>query len=343
MQKSTCVFKHSTKEIMQELYHALPFIKDAAQGLKPHGHDELAGPCPFCGGCDRFVIFTTGKDRFICRHCAPEGMDRIEFYRRLWGYNRPIELARDIVQHMFDSSIPAPPPRSKPRPEAPTATRQEEKPIPDHTIYLEKLPNHQESESHIMTLFAENRGISRQVVKPHIMGENLRYTVHMKVPAVAVPYFGLNGGIPAVQILSIAGKEKPFPGGGTDKVFLKGSRCSAPCFFHAGVSMGQTDALMLHEGVIDALSGAQLFPWACHLALGGSTYTRKVNDLKKMITTNIKRIVVCQDNDPAGSKMLYDIRAILGGGVSGINWGPTDKPGMDINDLIRSMPTQEVI
>lgn len=327
-------------EIMQELHYALPTIKDSAMGLKPHGHDELAGPCPFCGGCDRFVIFTTGKDRFICRGCTPGGGDRIEFFRRFYGYDSVMALAQAIVPHMFDSSIPAPSP--KPRPEVSSTTRQDEKPIPDHTGYMEKLPGPLESKDNIKVLFVQNRSIEAQVVEHNIISENLRYAVHMKVPAVAVPYYSLCGKIPAVQLLSIAGKEKPFPGAGTDKVFLKGSRCSAPCFFHAGVSMSQTDTLMLHEGVIDALSGAQVFPGACHLALGGSTYTRKVNDLIQWIRPNIKRIVVCQDNDAAGDKMLNDIRAILGPGVSGIAWEPSDKPGMDLNDLLRSMYVREV-
>jgi len=42
---------------------------------------EYAGPCPFCGGEDRFhVVPATG--RWFCRQCAPRGGDAIDYLRR---------------------------------------------------------------------------------------------------------------------------------------------------------------------------------------------------------------------------------------------------------------------
>ncbi len=44
--------------------------------LKKHGTNEYAGPCPFCGGDDRFVVWLKardGKPAFWCRQCEVKG------------------------------------------------------------------------------------------------------------------------------------------------------------------------------------------------------------------------------------------------------------------------------
>ncbi|MES2845624.1 MAG: CHC2 zinc finger domain-containing protein [Pseudomonadota bacterium] len=43
----------------------------AIQGLKPAGH-EMVGPCPMCGGTDRFGI-NARKGKFLCRRCGAKG------------------------------------------------------------------------------------------------------------------------------------------------------------------------------------------------------------------------------------------------------------------------------
>lgn len=42
---------------------------------------EYAGPCPFCGGVDRFHI-APALGRWYCRQCAPRGGDAIDYVRR---------------------------------------------------------------------------------------------------------------------------------------------------------------------------------------------------------------------------------------------------------------------
>lgn len=44
--------------------------------FKQKTHDEYAGPCPFCGGTDRFIVWTQpdqGNPRFWCRQCTISG------------------------------------------------------------------------------------------------------------------------------------------------------------------------------------------------------------------------------------------------------------------------------
>lgn len=55
---------------------------------KPKIAGEIGGPCPFCGGKDRFTIFTRqGRDnlgRYWCRQCGKSG-DAIQFLRDIDG------------------------------------------------------------------------------------------------------------------------------------------------------------------------------------------------------------------------------------------------------------------
>jgi len=41
--------------------------------LNQKTESEYAGPCPKCGGEDRFVVFTDGKPRYWCRQCGYRG------------------------------------------------------------------------------------------------------------------------------------------------------------------------------------------------------------------------------------------------------------------------------
>lgn len=48
---------------------------------------EHAGPCPFCGGHDRFVVWPTGRSdgtppMWMCRHCAPDGGTVLDYVMR---------------------------------------------------------------------------------------------------------------------------------------------------------------------------------------------------------------------------------------------------------------------
>jgi len=69
---------------IEQLKGALPQINKTLPGLKRKTAKEMAGPCPWCGGDDRFVVFLdTG--RFICRGCTPQGGDVVDFHTRQEG------------------------------------------------------------------------------------------------------------------------------------------------------------------------------------------------------------------------------------------------------------------
>lgn len=61
--------------------------------IKSKGNGEYCGPCPTCGGRDRFLVWpehpsgATGG-RFLCRGCGVQG-DAVEFLRTFRGMSLP--------------------------------------------------------------------------------------------------------------------------------------------------------------------------------------------------------------------------------------------------------------
>jgi putative DNA primase/helicase len=71
----------------------------ARRGIKLHGGNERSGPCPVCGGTDRFSI-NVKKQLWNCRHCG-KGGDVIALVRHLDA--RPAQpSAKRIVVARFD-------------------------------------------------------------------------------------------------------------------------------------------------------------------------------------------------------------------------------------------------
>lgn len=67
----------------EKLKEILPDIPDAHGNLKKEGATSLCGPCPKCGGVDRFV-FKTDSNRFWCRYCYPEDKPGGKIDYHLW-------------------------------------------------------------------------------------------------------------------------------------------------------------------------------------------------------------------------------------------------------------------
>ena len=89
---STSVPNTRDKSTENARYHTLSILELAGQDIElkrvasTHG-GEYHGPCPGCGGEDRFIIWpATG--RYWCRQCDRKG-DAIQFLRDFHGYSFP--------------------------------------------------------------------------------------------------------------------------------------------------------------------------------------------------------------------------------------------------------------
>lgn len=217
--------------------------------------------------------------------------------------------------------------------------------------YLPEIPQQpvkrSEPESPVFKLLRDKRSLSEHTVQAMLNSGQIHFQNHAGAECVAVPYKSLQGKILATQFLSI--DQQPFEftknsGKPANKVFGKGSKPGDECFFMCGQSIQCAQELILCESAINAMTASQWFPDTCCIALGGSTYIRKVEALK-LFTGDLgglsdiyrkQRIVVAQDNDPAGLKMAQAIHTIFGDKVHSLNWSDNDKPGLDINDLLQA-------
>jgi putative DNA primase/helicase len=79
---------------------------------------ELAGPCPICGGRDRFAT-NTRKNLWSCRGCGTGG-DAVGLVRHVLGCG-----FREAVEYLSGGSISAPP-ETRPKPPAPKPPEQKD-------------------------------------------------------------------------------------------------------------------------------------------------------------------------------------------------------------------------
>ncbi|WP_373354093.1 primase-helicase zinc-binding domain-containing protein [Pseudoroseicyclus sp. CXY001] len=63
----------------------------ALEGLHKSGAERV-GPCPACGGTDRFAL-NVAKDVWLCRHCTPDGGDGIALVRLVLSCDLPAAIA----------------------------------------------------------------------------------------------------------------------------------------------------------------------------------------------------------------------------------------------------------
>ncbi len=78
---------------------------------------EYAGPCPWCGGRDRFRVWPHGdRPRYWCRQCGRKG-DAIQYLRDREGltFRQACErLGKPLPERSGQRSTPMPPPLAKP-------------------------------------------------------------------------------------------------------------------------------------------------------------------------------------------------------------------------------------
>ncbi len=318
---------------------ALPPID--TDGLKKIGK-EYKGPCPCCGGDDRYYV--RPDNTFGCRGCHDKIGDVIEYHE--WRYGTSISELKN--QYLYNTQ------KINHKPLNGGAHKMENDPPPfrdpppdpaNNEIHMQwnQLLTHT-NDKPVFDLF-RRRGLSDATI-PKIFAAGLaRFKNHARQISVAVPYSTLQGDVLAIQYLTVDGEPYSFTvenGGPANKVMMKGSAIGKDCFFICGADINTAGIIIIAESVINALTALECFPDACCTALGGSTFTAKVAALKPY-AERAEKVVVLVDNDDASEKMLKQIHGILGMTVHSFRWDATDPAGYDVNDLLMAGQRDRVI
>jgi putative DNA primase/helicase len=289
---------------IEQLKNILPAIPSLVD-LKTESQGSLCGPCPKCGGVDRFV-FRTDSERFWCRQCHEKPGDVVDFHGWLKGVT-----TKDLLEQYF------------PKDNGQSITAQWQSILSQYT-----------NKDPVYRLLTNQRKISETVIDKAFTEEKIRFFKHRGKESVACAYTSLNGNknVLTVQYLTVDGSEFPLAEG-KNKVFAKGSKAKEDCFFQAGESIEKAETIILCEAVINALSSADCIPEACILAIGGTPLTKKVEVLKQYKDAG-KRIICFFDNDSAGMKATQRVAKILGVKTESVEWPGNAPSGFDINNLL---------
>lgn len=229
--------------------------------LRKNAHHDWMGPCPKCGGDNRFHVYQNGGAwRWRCYQCHREPGDPIEFITWLRNLSFP-----DAVAALLDlPALPAPAAPRRPAPQTPAA------PAADFaTRYKGKLRAAAER---------LQRDAAGQPGRDYLIGRGLHpetwqafrlgYAPNVKVPesdedapAIAIPWYDAGGNLVAIRYRFLQAH------GATKITSAKGSVTSGRLFGWQALPEGCTDplpadhtpverkfTLLICEGELNALS-----------------------------------------------------------------------------------------
>lgn len=312
------------------LKHQLPTIPSVVGSMTKHTTDELKSPCPWCGGNDRF-IYTISEDRAMCRQCWGKGGDRIAFHAKMAGMKNNDFIKKKTVE-LRSQGLLSQVSQVQPINGEGQQARQGKKNV--NEVDLEKEwrdRNLPVKANTLFPLFNVRRAISEKTIIDSFKSGSLHYRTHRGKPSACSRFEKLDGTISAIQYLTI--DESNYDHADDKRAFHKGSRPKEG-FFFAGQSFESSAKVCLVESVINALSGADVFPDFCWAAVGSANMTSKVEALKG----KDKEFILCFDNDDAGKKACNNAACVLGVGekVQTISWPGGAGDGLDLNDLLKA-------
>jgi hypothetical protein len=221
-----------------------------------YGKTEMQGPCPQCGGGDRFHCDKLG---WFCRQCAPPKpawRDVIEFFQ--WKNGLDFAAAVMMVENFAKASVTLPPPTVKR-----TTT-----PVEQDAAWREQAAARVARDmGHLRTFgcpgqeYLLGRGLTRETWDRFNLGFTENAVVpgqQRRVPAIVIPWYG-QGEVRALRLRFIApqfrrdatGKEYGKP---SRQTALAGSQFGGRCFGTLGLVADYTRTLFVVEGEFNAMS-----------------------------------------------------------------------------------------
>ena len=203
------------------------------------------------------------------------------------------------------------------------------------------------NEKPVFDLLCDRRKIAKEIVRVIFVTGKARFHKNYQKVCVAIPYTTLQGEVLAIQNISVDGEPFPFTaknGQPANKAFIKGSKAGQACFFWAGADIESAKILIIVESPINAITAYECFPDACCIAIGGSTFTKKVKALIPHIE-HMEKIILCFDNDEAGEEATREtaiIIDVLAHPVYSVQWPEGTPDSFDINDYLMAGDKQGI-
>ncbi len=287
-----------------DLYHLA--AKDT--NLKRTGSNWYAGPCPFCGGKDRFVLKRTGDGwRWLCRHCTDgKYLDAVDYIQRRENLDFKEAVRRlggEVSSPLRDDDLP--PLAQKPKPvELPLQDPQTVERL-TKTAYIASKELDGDSFLAVMVRnYLDRRGILLPTQMRGLLGAKTVFdpNIQRKRPAVAIPYFDTKLKVRAIKYRFV--DENP---NGLRYVMESGSIND---FYYLPEALGYFERLVIVEGELNLLSLAQLSPKLDLISTGGHSLSENMKRVLSSLAVRYRQIY-CWFDEPQKAVEV----AMLTGGI----------------------------
>ena len=218
--------------------------------LKRTGGGWYAGPCPFCGGKDRFVLKRTNDGwRWLCRHCTDgKYLDAIDYLQRRDNLSFA-EAVKTLGGGLAPSPLRRPPVQPEPQQDAAAIERLTQTAFQASTTIDGDSPLAERVRAYLY-----RRGFLPPTLERALLGAAEVYDpkAGRKRPAVSIPYFN-----PKLDARAVKYRFADDDPNGLRYVMEKGS---AAGFYYLPETLGHFDRLLVVEGELNLLSLAQVVP-----------------------------------------------------------------------------------
>ena len=287
-----------------------------------HG-GEYAGPCPFCGGTDRFhIVPATG--RWYCRQCTPRGGDAIDYVQRREQLAFPEALAF-LVGHAAGSSTRHLRVRPATRPALPNWTQPTWQQAAQALVQEAQATLADDSAGAAGRAYLVDRGLRSATWQAWRLGFHLAWQPVRReaLPAITLPWFGADGALQAVQYR--------YCGPGIARHERFGQQAGGQRLLFGLPQLAGRETLIITEGELNAISCWQVaHPWADVLSIGSQEGARqaRVRESLQSIALPYRRSIAWLDERELALAVVDRIAPCNGAAV----WSEN---GLDANDLLQ--------
>lgn len=300
--------------IMQHVNEVIDLVALAGVSLKQKGQYHI-GPCPFCGGADRFTVKRTDEgDWWLCRHCSPgKYRDGIAFVMKWQGLDFAGALAV-LGEGKMNSPIIKPNEKTRPQPGEDPPDDDWQTPVllagEQAAHYLQ---GNQSDAAAVRDYLINKRGLTPETIFNQMLGYNPTWKQieekYWMAPGITIPAM-IDGQLWYVQVRTTAKAREEVEQRGHDLAkyqAVTGSRLKA--LFRADTLLNAHTAIVV-EGEFDAMLLGQFVPKGVAVVTMGSARTLPGTPFLKYFA-HIRRLFLTLDNDEAGVKGLTAWRELL--------------------------------